>query len=546
MAATEGQNTPTSVPASEMVNLTIDGKPTRVPKGTNVIEAARALGIDIPHYCYHPCLSVAGNCRMCQVRVKGMPKMEIGCNLQVREGMEVSTQHTSKEVADTQAAVLEFILINHPLDCTVCDQAGQCKLQDYHYQYNARPSRFLEEKEHKVKAQPLGPTVMLDGERCIMCTRCIRFCEEITKTRELGMLNRGDRSVIAVHPGKELNNPLSGTVADLCPVGALTHRPWRFNTRIWFTKQTDSICPGCSSGCNVRVAVRDGHVVQVKGRLNTAVNQEWLCDEGRYGFERFLAQSRLTAPSIAGKSVTLQEALTGANRLGGEGTVIFVAPDLLIEEYALLKNLIERSWRGARVALAYRERSLTEVEKILISPDYAANFRGAEFSGMVEGDLAASYQAALADLKAGKFSKVLLVGDRSLVADEIDEAVLAALRGASLSVAIVSDAGSKLAAACSVLLPGRSILEKSGLLINRKRRLQYADRVLDAPQGTEPEWRLLNRLAEACGGRLTGALADRELTLAYLAGEPRLAGHTMAEIKAGGIDLTATAAGGAR
>ncbi|RIL10086.1 MAG: hypothetical protein DCC75_05095, partial [Proteobacteria bacterium] len=246
-------NTGNGSPQKEMVELSIDGKPVRVAKGTNLIEAAKTIGVDIPYYCYHPHLSIAGNCRMCQVRVKGAPKMEIACNTQVRAGMEVQTHLTSQEVADSQAATLEFILINHPLDCTVCDQAGHCKLQDYHYEYNARPSRFVEDKVHKVKAEPLGPTVILDGERCIMCTRCVRFCDEVTKTSELGMLNRGDRSVIAVNPGRVLDNPLSGTVVDLCPVGALTHRSWRFNTRIWFTKQTDSICPGCSTGCNVKV-----------------------------------------------------------------------------------------------------------------------------------------------------------------------------------------------------------------------------------------------------------------------------------------------------
>ncbi|MCB0340577.1 MAG: NADH dehydrogenase subunit, partial [Bdellovibrionales bacterium] len=172
----------------------------------------------------------------------------IGCHTQVQEGMEVCTHNTSAVVAEAQASTLEFILINHPLDCTVCDQAGHCKLQDYHFEYNARSSRFVENKVQKVKAEPLGPHVILDGERCIMCTRCIRFCDEITGTSELGMLNRGDRSVIAVQPGKELNNPLSGTVVDLCPVGALTHRDWRFNTRIWYTKQTPGICPGCSTG----------------------------------------------------------------------------------------------------------------------------------------------------------------------------------------------------------------------------------------------------------------------------------------------------------
>ncbi|MCB0318002.1 MAG: (2Fe-2S)-binding protein, partial [Bdellovibrionales bacterium] len=208
----------------EMVTLRIDDKEVCVPKGTNLIEAAKTVGIEIPHYCYHPHLSVPGNCRMCQVKVEGAPKLMIGCHSIAQEGMTVRTHHTSQEVVDAQAATLEFILINHPLDCTVCDQAGHCKLQDYHYEYNARPSRFIENKVHKPKAKPLGPTVMLDAERCIMCTRCIRFCDEITQTSELGMINRGDRSEITISDGRELNNALSGTVVDLCPVGALTHK----------------------------------------------------------------------------------------------------------------------------------------------------------------------------------------------------------------------------------------------------------------------------------------------------------------------------------
>ncbi len=543
MNAPAAPHTPAApAPASDTVTMVIDGKQVVVPKGINVIEAAKKAGIEIPHYCYHQHLSIAGNCRMCQVRVKGMPKMEIGCNLQVKEGMEVSTHQTSKEVADTQAAVLEFILINHPLDCTVCDQAGHCKLQDYHYEYNARPSRFLEEKEHKVKAQPLGPTVMLDGERCIMCTRCIRFCDEVTKTSELGMLNRGDKSVISVISGKELNNPLSGTVVDLCPVGALTHREWRFNTRIWFTNQTNSICPGCSTGCNVKVAERDGKVVLVKGRENAAVNKEWMCDEGRYGFDRFLPVARVTAPLLAGKVVALKDAIAEAKKITSGETAVFLSPDLLLEEYYAIKTFLDKSVKGARVAVAYRERGLTDVEKILVSPDYAANFRGAEFSGLVSGNLADGYLGLLADLKAGKFKNVLIVGDRGILAPDIDEALLTVVKNAQVSIAILTDAASPLAAHAKVLLPGRSILEKSGLLINRKLRIQYSDRVVPFVEGSIPEWRLFTQLIEACGGKLSGAVADREFTLSYIAAEPRLNNLSIGIIKSGGVDLAPKAA----
>jgi NADH-quinone oxidoreductase subunit G len=289
----------------KMINITVDDKPVAVPQGTNLIEAAKLAGSKIPYYCYHPDLSIAGNCRMCQVEVVGIPKLMIGCHTTVTEGMQVKTHSSSQLVKDAQAATLEMILINHPLDCTVCDQSGHCKLQDYHFEYNARPSRFIEIKEEKVKAKPLGPNVILDGERCIMCTRCIRFCDEITGTSELGMLNRGDRSVITVNPDKELNNALSGSVVDLCPVGALTHRKWRFNTRIWYTKQTESICTGCSTGCNVKVAVRDDEVVMVKARYHDQVNKSWLCDEGRYGFMRFLPKELVLHPIQSGVDINI-------------------------------------------------------------------------------------------------------------------------------------------------------------------------------------------------------------------------------------------------
>lgn len=474
---------------------------------------------------------------MCQVEVKGQAKMNIGCNTAVAEGMEVLTQETSQKSRDAQSSTLEFILINHPLDCTVCDQAGHCKLQDYHYDYNAKPSRFLEEKEHKVKALPLGPTVMLDGERCIMCTRCIRFCDEVTGTSELGMLNRGDRSVIAVNEGHELNNALSGTVVDLCPVGALTHREWRFNTRIWFTKETDSICPGCSTGCNVKVAVRDRQVVQVKARLNSQVNKEWLCDQGRYGFERFLPGKRLTAPQVRGVDSTFDQAIAIAKTISGGETLVFVAPDLLTEEYIVLKRFLDKCVKQSQVAIAYRERKLSKVEEILISPDYAANFRGAEFSGLVTGDIQAGYEAALERLRSGTITNLILVGDRCLTAEDATPEICAKIKQASLSIAILTDAASSLAASATVVLPERSILEKSGLLINRKQRLQYTDRVVEFPDGTQPAWRLINQLAVACGSRIVSAQSDRDLTLEILASESRLAGLKIATIKQGGVCL---------
>ena len=544
----------TTTPNSpELVTLKIDGKEVSVPKGTNVIEAAKAVGTEIPHYCYHKDLSVAGNCRMCQVKVTGQPKMTIACNTSVQAGMEVATHVSSKEVADAQAATLEFILINHPLDCTVCDQAGHCKLQDYHFTYNAKSSRFLEDKQHKVKAVPLGPTVMLDGERCIMCTRCIRFCDEVTGTSEIGMINRGDKSVIAVSPGRELDNPLSGTVVDLCPVGALTHRAWRFNTRIWFTKQTDSICTGCSTGCNVKVAERDGKIVQVKARVNEQVNKEWMCDEGRYGFERFLPAVRVTKPLIqnaaSGKEVhsltssdARKQIVTAVNSKLKD-SLIFVSPDLLFEEYLLLKILLEKVGGGSRVVIPYKERDLTPVQRILVSPDYASNFRGAEVSGLVSGDLSAQYDDALTLLREGKFSSVFFFGERSIQASDLSPLVLDGIRRAPFSAGIVTDAESSLAANLQMILPGRSVLEKSGLLINRKARVQYTDRVVPVIEGTEPEWRYFLDVLSISGAQPASTASlrvlenERELTLWALGTHPALQNLTIRKIKQDGVSI---------
>jgi NADH-quinone oxidoreductase subunit G len=505
---------------SERVNLTIDGKQVSVAKGTNLIEAAKAAGVEVPYYCYHPHLSVAGNCRMCQVQVEGQPKMTIACNTQAAEGMVVKTQESSADVSNAQRATLEFLLINHPLDCTVCDQAGHCKLQDYYFEYNRAPSRFIEEKEHKVKAEVLGPHVVYDGERCIVCTRCSRFCEEVTGTSELGVFNRGDKAVIGVFPGKELNNPLSGSVVDLCPVGALTHRPWRFNTRIWYTKEFQSVCPGCSTGCNVRAATRDGEIVHIKGRLNSFVNKEWMCDEGRYGFDRFQPKNRLTGSPVvrdgsAFKPVAWDEAFKKCEKLFSGTkveTAVILSPFLTVEEVwtALLfsEQALGVGVGSRRIAMQLRERSLNEVEKILISPDYAPNGRAAMLFGLVQPDeqdwrknVQSSFENLLSEIRKGAIKRVLFVGDFSLPEAFVDDELRKALSACELIVGItarepgsVEQGWEKLA---HVVFPGRTVNEKSGVLMNATGRIQKLSALLAAPFGTLPEWLVLSKLASA-------------------------------------------------
>jgi NADH-quinone oxidoreductase subunit G len=533
--------------APELVELTIDDQIVRVPKGTNIIQAAATVGSEVPYYCYHPHLSVPANCRICQVEVEGAPKLMVACHTPVAPNMKVRTHKTSEKVRATQAATMELLLINHPLDCTVCDQAGHCKLQDYHYEYNAKGSRFLEQKVHKPKAVELGPTVMLDAERCIACTRCVRFCDEQTKTGELGLINRTDHVEISIRDGKPLNNPFSGTVVDLCPVGALTHRRWRFKTRIWFTTQTESICPGCSTGCNVKVAARDGEIVQVKARLNSAVNKEWLCDEGRYGFDRFLPKERILLPRVKEKESSWEEALQACVDLKKKKTLVFVAPDLLLEEYNLIRDWLAKNLDGSSVvALGYRERPLSDLEKMLISPDYAANAQGAIFAGLLGEvrveDLEASYSAALNALKTEEFEALVVIGDRGLAAQDLkDLELLQRINSVPLSVGLLCDESSPLAGACTVVFPVRSILEKQGLLINRTLRLQYNDRVVNLPEGPEPSWRVLEMISTRLGNSVTKATSDRELTLEYLARESRLPGLRIKDIKGQGFDLGALA-----
>lgn len=520
---------PQTSSSPELVKITIDDQELLVPKGMNVIEAAKLAGVEIPHYCYHPGLSIAGNCRMCQVEVVGAPKLAIGCNMQASEGLAIRTQQSSAKVAEAQQATLEFLLINHPLDCTVCDQAGHCKLQDYHFEYNAKASRFIEDKVHQVKAQPLGPEIVYDGERCIVCTRCVRFCEEVTETGELGVFNRGDKAVIGTAGGRELDNPLAGSVVDLCPVGALTHRRWRFNTRIWYTDQQDTVCNGCSTGCSAKVAVRDGEVVQVKARLNPAVNQEWMCDEGRYGFGRFQPEARLLEPMLTQAGSTLAPAswdsalaaikpLTDSTAKG----LVFLSPRLTLEEVWVATEFAQKVMGLASDAVVMQlvTRELSEVEKKLVSPDYAPNARAAEFFGVSSsGDnwretAQKKYQQALVDLKSGNIKRVLLVGDDAIREKDVDQSLIQALQGATtVTLTSKAPAAGSLESASSVLLPSRTVNEKSGVFVNKDKRLQTLRALLTAPFGTFADWMLLKRAAVALGRSVLPAeiSTDREL-----------------------------------
>ncbi len=288
-----------------MINLTIDNKKVQVEQKTNLIDAAKQAGIKIPHFCYHPGLSTDGNCRMCLVEVEKSPKLVIACKTPVAEGMVVKTN--AELVKKAQASVMEFLLVNHPLDCPTCDQAGECKLQDYYMDYDLKPSRYQEAKVEKRKMTDLGGGIILDEERCVVCRRCVRFCQEIAKKDELSVQMRGNHSVVATFPGKDLSNPYAGCIADVCPVGALTSIDFRYKKRVWYLTKTSSICPGCSRGCNITVQHEKNTVYRLKPRHNPSINNYWICDYGRNDY-KFINENRRLVPCCrqAGNVVELQ------------------------------------------------------------------------------------------------------------------------------------------------------------------------------------------------------------------------------------------------
>ena len=306
-------------PAVETVTVKVDGRPVEVPRmtpnwegkpePTTVLQACKQAGIEIPHYCYHPKLPVSGNCRMCLVHVAmpgrpgadgklpmnedGTPKVfpmqlpyepqtprgVIGCATGIIPGMEIYA--SSPETKEMREAIMESLLINHPLDCSICDQAGECKLQEYSYDHGQAKSEFEEFKVHKPKAINLGPRITLDAERCILCTRCIRFTKDIVGDDALGIVNRGSYNTISTYPGESFNNNYTLNTVDICPVGALTSNDFRFQMRVWFLKETKSICTVCGSGCNVLIGSRENKMYRYEPRQNDAVNGHWMCDSGR-------------------------------------------------------------------------------------------------------------------------------------------------------------------------------------------------------------------------------------------------------------------------
>ena len=291
-----------------MAKIKINGKEFEVENGKNLVDAAEENGIEIPHYCYHPGLSIAGQCRMCYVEQAGNPKLQVACNMKCADGLDVVTD--SAKVKDAVKWSLEFHLINHPIDCPICDQAGECGLQNYYMEVGKYQSQMREHKVNKQKVVDLGDRIVLDKERCILCSRCVRFTQEVSKTAELGIYNRGDRSVIGTKEDLPMKDNYQVNTVDICPVGALTSKDFRFEQRVWFLKETASVCNGCSQGCNVFVHHKAGkHVYRLKPRYNAEINSYWMCDFGRDTYKPANYDRRFTTAQLGGVEMPTSEAV---------------------------------------------------------------------------------------------------------------------------------------------------------------------------------------------------------------------------------------------
>jgi NADH-quinone oxidoreductase subunit G len=511
-----------------MPKVTIDGHQVEVPPGTNLIEAARRLGIEVPHYCYHPGLAIAGQCRLCMVDIEKIPRPQIACNTTATDGMIVHTQ--TERVIETRRSIMEFHLINHPLDCPVCDQAGECWLQIYYMKHGLYTPRMTDEKVHKPKAVPLGPYVMLDAERCILCSRCVRFCDEVTGTAELGIFHRGDHSEIGLFPGTELDNKYSGNVVDICPVGALTDREFRFQVRVWYLDVQRSICPGCARGCNTEVHVNrrrphhaDGRrVARLKPRFNEAVNKWWICDEGRYGYRFIDDESRLLAPTYREGDSTIDiawsEAVTRAStalrRYRPDEIGVIASPKMSNEDLYILRRLIEAvgirhvDYRVPPAQAGYED-------DLLIRADKNPNSKGAEEIGLglTQPDGA---PAILRAVRARRI-KCLWVFYHDLFDSALPAAeVLGALRTAETLLFQGTNAN-RTSAHAHLLLPAAAYAERDGTYTNFEGRVQRFRQALEPLSSALPDWEILARVLQQIEG--VGRPSRVEECFRALAGE---------------------------
>lgn len=479
-----------------MPQIIIDGQHIEAAAGKTIIEAALDNGINIPHFCWHPALSVAGNCRMCLVNVGSikrsadgtieldeqgkpavnyMPKLQIGCATPITDGMVIDTQNHKTENA--QNAVMEFLLVNHPLDCPICDEAGQCKLQEYGFKHSTGKSRFDEQKVHKPKRVELGPNIIFDGERCISCSRCIRFADEIAEQPVLSFVQRGDKVTIETFPGTTFDSPYSMNVIDICPVGALTSTDFRFKTRVWEMSFNDSVCTGCSRGCNIKIGVRDNTVMRIEPRTNMNVNEYWMCDDGRLSAHYDLVnQNRISEPAIRVNDTlnqtTWNDAYSAAaNLLTGikhQEIMVIGSSFASNEDNYVLAKFAKNVLHTNNVDFV-RHYDDSYADKFLRTNDRSPNAHGAWESGIAHHPQHGTSIDHVADKIAQGFIKAVYVMDENIALHPKIGAVLD-----KLQVLIVhSHHDNETVRKAHVVFPSAMYAESEGTYTNVNKRVQH-------------------------------------------------------------------------
>ena len=534
-----------------MVNVQIDGVWLQFPKGTRVIEACHQAKKLIPHYCYHPKLTSPGNCRMCLIEmgtpkmtpdrkpiigtdgkpeINWIPKPQISCAQDVSEGMGIRTD--SPMVRECRQGVMEFLLINHPLDCPICDQAGECKLQEFSVEHGNSGSRFLERKVKKPKSVELGPRVTLDAERCILCTRCIRFMKEVANDDVLGIVDRGTFNSIACHPDRILDHNYSLNTVDICPVGALTSSDFRFKMRVWFLKETATVDTNCGTGSNITVGSREGKIYRITPRENDAVNGPWMPDSHRLNFKYVADERRLTAPIVRPQlsefAPNWQQTINlAAERLKkNAGRVAVLASARATNEELFLVSRLAKAMGAVVVDVLPRTG---QPDGMLIASDRNPNTTGAKLLGVATGKLA----DIAAGIRDGRITALLALGE------DATKAGLTADNLAKLDAIVAMDIlPNATTAAAHVVLPASAPFEKRGSMINLKGRLQRLNKVVPAPGDAHDDWEILRDLILAISGS-NGLHSIEEVFKAMSAEVQEFAGITLSRIGDLGLDIAA-------
>ena len=533
--------------------MQIDGVWHQFPKGTRLIEACEQAGSYVPRYCYHKKLSSPGNCRMCLIEM-GMPKMgsdrkpvldadgrpeinwmprpQICCATDVSEGLGVRT--SSPLVEECRRGVMEFLLINHPLDCPICDQAGECRLQEFSVEYGRADSRFLEHKVKKPKNVELGPRVTLDDERCILCSRCIRFSKEIAHDDVLGFIDRGSHTVLTAHPGKRLENNYSLNTVDICPVGALTSSDFRFQMRVWFLKETKSFCTSCATGCNTVIGTREDVIYRQTPRENDAVNSSWMCDYGRLNFEYLQSERRLSEPMVRAEnkleSTTWKRAIESAAaalKPFESGQIGMLASGRMTNEELWLTGRLAKLLGVTLIGIATRTGP---GDDILLSEDRNPNTNGARLLGIASQG-GTNLQRLKDAIGSGQIKALISLGENPLhcgITGEILE---------RLPVYIVMDILSNEATRyASIVLPSLGFAEKRGSMINRKGRLQRLNRAVRGPGLARDDWEILRDLIQGISGG-NGIYTIEDVFRQMSEATPELAGLTLSRISDFGVQV---------